>query len=170
MSFSDHTLVWNSDQPSELQAETYRTRADDNRWELVEWFLLAQWLCSVIILLPGAQAIRFPMRIFPYAGNIVLFFAYFERLPSWTRFPGTGWLTLGLLLLLAELLHPDTALIPGSGQIVFCASIFAPAFWAGKVIRDKRRLDRILYLTFLFSASSALVGFVQAKYSLLMPA
>ena len=132
--------------------------------------MLAQWLCTVIIMLPGAQSIRLPMRIFPYAGNISLFFLYFDRIPSWTRFPGTIWLTFVFLLMSLELLHPDTALIPGIGQIILTSSIYAPAFWAGKVIRNKSRLDRVLYLTFFFSATSALVGFVQARYGLLMPA
>lgn len=103
--------------------------------------MLAQWLCTVIIMLPGAQSIRLPMRIFPYAGNISLFFLYFDRIPSWTRFPGTIWLTFVFLLMSLELLHPDTALIPGIGQIILTSSIYAPAFWAGKVIRDKSRLD-----------------------------
>ena len=142
----------------------------DDRWELIEWFLLAQFLCTVIILLPGAQVARFPMRVLPYAGNFVLFFRYFERPPVWSQFPGTTWLALVFALLVAELLHPDTALIPGCGQIIFVTSIFVPAFWGGKAIRDKRRLDRILYLTFIFSAASALVGFIQARYGLLMPA
>ena len=142
----------------------------DDRWELIEWFLLAQFLCTVIILLPGAQVARFPMRVLPYAGNFVLFFRYFERPPVWSQFPGTTWLALVFALLMAELLHPDTALIPGCGQIIFVTSIFVPAFWGGKAIRDKRRLDRILYLTFIFSAASALVGFIQARYGLLMPA
>ena len=132
--------------------------------------MLAQWLCSVIIMLPHAQALRFAMRALPYAGNIALFFACFERLPSWSRFPGTTWLAFVFALLLAELFHPDTALIPGCGQVIFCTSIFLPAFWGGKAIRDTRRLDRVLYLIFFFSATSALVGFVQAKYGLLMPA
>ena len=145
-------------------------RLGNNRWELIEWFMLVQWLCSIIILLPGAQAIRLPMRILPYAGNIVLFFAYLDHIPEWTRFPGTIWLTLVFTLMSAELLHPDTALIPGLGQVLFCASIALPAFWGGKAVRDKRRLDRILYLTFIFNAASAVVGFVQAKYGLLMPA
>src|SRR5215469_7941025 len=122
-------------------------RLGNNRWELIEWFMLVQWLCSIIILLPGAQAIRLPMRILPYAGNIVLFFAYLDHIPAWTRFPGTIWLTLVFTLMSAELLHPDTALIPGLGQVLFCASIALPAFWGGKAVREKRRLDRILYLT-----------------------
>jgi hypothetical protein len=156
-------------QPVDLAA-TDRPIPDENRWQLIEWFMLAQWLCTVIIMLPGAQAIRLPMRILPYAGNLFLFFAYFERPPSWARFPGTMWLSLVFILLLFELLHPDTALIPGMVQMVLCISIFAPAFWAGKAIRDKRRLDRVLYLTFFFNATSALVGFVQARYGWLMPA
>jgi hypothetical protein len=110
------------------------------------------------------------MRILPYAGNLVLFFWYFERSPSWSRFPGTRWLVLVFALMSAELLHPDSTWIPGGGQVIFCTSIFAPAFWGGKVIRDKRRLDRILYFIFFFNAASALVGFIQTKYDLLMPA
>jgi hypothetical protein len=152
------------------QADPQVATSHGHQWELIEWFMLAQWLCTVIIMLPGAQVIRLPMRILPYAGNVFLLFAYFERSPSWSRFPGTMWLSLAFILLVAELAHTDTAPIPGIVQIVLCSSIFAPAFWAGKAIRDKRRLDRVLYLTFLFSATSALVGFVQARYGLLMPA
>jgi hypothetical protein len=152
------------------EAPLHALESSDDRWELLEWFMLAQWLCSVIIMLPGAQAVRLPMRILPYAGNIGLLFAYVERLPPWKRFPGTTSLVLVFALMLVEFLHPDTALIPGLVQVGLSTSIFAPAFWGGKAIRDKRRLDRILYLMFFFSASSALVGFLQAKYGLLMPA
>src|ERR1700730_11870889 len=137
---SEPTSAWNPWQ-AELQTAPDVPESGDNRWALFEWFMLVQWLCSIIILLPGAQVARFPMRVLPYAGNIVLFFAYFERRPSWTRFPGTSWLVLVFALMLVELLHPDTALIPGCGQIIFCTSIFAPAFWGGKAIRDSRRLD-----------------------------
>jgi hypothetical protein len=140
------------------------------RWGLVEWFMLAQWLTSIALMLPGSQAARFAIRALPYAGNAAFLLVYCQKPPSWKRFPGTHYLIIVSTLLAAEMFHPQTSLIPGLAQLVFCSSIAASAFWGGKAIRDKQRLDRLLYMTFFFSATGAVVGFFQAKYGILMPA
>jgi hypothetical protein len=121
-------------------------------------------------MLPKAQALRLLIHVFPFAGNAALLVPYMERSPSWKRFPATRWLLLVFLLLTLELLHPSTAVIPGLAQVAYSFCLSAPAFWGGKAIRDKQRIDRILYLTFVFAATNATVGFVQGKYGVLMPA
>lgn len=143
---------------------------ESRRWSLIEWFMLVQFAAAVVLVLPGGQAARFLIRSLPYLGNIGLLLVYSRRSPSWKLFPGTHWLLLVSVLLAAEMLNPKTALIPGLAQVVFCNAIDVSAFWGGKGIRDKRRLDRILYLTFLFAAAGAVVGFLQAKFGILMPA
>src|SRR5208282_6140613 len=99
-----------------------------------------------------------------------LLILYAHRAPSWKRFPATGLLALALGLMMLEMLHPDTSAFAGLGQIAFTICIAAPAFWVGKVVRNKVQLDRILYLIFLANALGAFVGFLQARYGLLMPA
>jgi hypothetical protein len=151
-------------------ASAASTPQEGQRWSLIEWFMLVEFAASVALVLPGGQGARFLIRSLPYVGNIGLLFVYCQRSPSWKLFPGTHWLILVSVLLATEMLNPKTALIPGLAQVVFCNAIDASAFWGGKGIRDKRRLDRILYLMFLFAAAGAVVGFLQAKFGVLMPA
>jgi hypothetical protein len=142
----------------------------DEGWGYLEAFILIQYLSEGLLLLPGTQSFRFAIRALPYVASLSLLIWYGRQRPSWKEFPGTYWLLLVIALLVVEMLHPDTDPIAGFAQIVFTICIAAPAFWVGKVARTKWRLDRILYLAFLANAAGAIVGFLQARYDLLMPA
>jgi hypothetical protein len=139
-------------------------------WGWLEAFVLIQYLSTGILLLPGAQHVRFIIRALPYLSSGALLAFYAQRSPSWKAFPGTRALILAIILLVINLLQPDTVMIAGVAQVIFTILIAAPAFWVGKVVRDKNRLDRILYLVFIANALGALVGYVQTRYGLLMPA
>src|SRR5208282_2824843 len=147
-----------------------RAAPGQTSWGLLEAFVLLQYLSNAALLLPGAQSLRIAIRALPYLSSFALLILYAHRAPSWKRFPATGLLALALGLMMLEMLHPDTSVFAGLGQIAFTICIAAPAFWVGKVVRNKIQLDRVLYLIFLANALGAFVGFLQARYGLLMPA
>jgi hypothetical protein len=155
---------------TDVPKATVSLSRNEEGWGYLEVFVLIQYLSQGGLLLPGTQSIRFAIRALPYVASLGLLIWYGRQRPSWKEFPGTYWLLSVIALLIVEMLHPDTAPIAGLAQIVFTMCIAAPAFWVGKVVHTKWRLDRILYLAFLANAAGAIVGFLQARYNLLMPA
>ncbi|HEX7956244.1 MAG TPA: hypothetical protein VF508_04830, partial [Pyrinomonadaceae bacterium] len=73
-------------------------------------------------------------------------------------------LTLALIVLAVNLLHPSTDLSAGVAQVVFQLSIAAPVYWASRLRLDRRRLNWILWLMFAFNAASAVLGLLQVYY------
>jgi hypothetical protein len=137
---------------------------------VVETFILIQFLWGALLFLPGAQSFRFYVRALPYVSSLALFAFYYggrRRL----ALPAAGKLVvLALLLLVVNLAHPETQFRAGLAQCLFQFSIAAPVFWAGKVVREARFLNRLLWLTFVANAVNAVVGLLQIYFpAYLMP-
>jgi hypothetical protein len=51
----------------------------DLKWGWIEIFIIIQFLSPGILMLPGAQVIRLPVRVLPYFFSVVLFFVLFRQ-------------------------------------------------------------------------------------------
>ena len=139
-----------------------------DHWGLLEIFILVQFLSPAILMLPGMQVLRMPVRILPYAASVAMFILLFQRRDSRNNLiikaPGSGWLVLVFGLLCLSLFHPNTILKSGIAQLGFQLTILCPIIWTMFARVTVRRLQRILWLCLLCNALSALVGALQVLW------
>ena len=101
---------------------------NDDGWGWVEIFLAIQLLWGTALFVPGAQAVRTPVRALPYLASAAALLYYF-RTPSGEALHGSArWLMASFGLLTLNLLHATTHSLAGVEQIVFQISIAAPIF------------------------------------------
>jgi len=138
--------------------------ADGGRWSWPELFIAIQVLWGLVLFLPGAQGYRVYIRALPYVLSLVSLLHYFRK-GTGEPLPGSGrWLVACFALLLLNLLQSSTHLAAGVGQIVFQASIAAPAFWMARAVRSERRLEELVWLLFVASALASAVGILQVYF------
>jgi hypothetical protein len=130
----------------------------------METFVFSQFLLPAVLFLPGAQSFRIVVRTLPYLFCALLLPVYHAqvkkvRLPTCSRF-----LIAALLLLVLELLHPQSALIAGIAQCCFQLCIALPLYWGFGMVQSAQRLRRLLWLILLANGIGAGVGLLQAVY------
>ncbi|MFL5340335.1 MAG: hypothetical protein ACJ8F7_09295 [Gemmataceae bacterium] len=130
-------------------------------WGLLELFVVAVYLSPALLFIPGAQALRTPIRAIPYLFSLALLVRHWAGGGSRTGWPGQIVLTTALVVLIVALFHPNSSFVGGLAQVVFQVSIAAPAYWAMSETVDRRRVSRFLALLFLLNAASSLVGLLQ---------
>jgi hypothetical protein len=138
--------------------------AASERWGWLEFFTLVQVLWGVCLFLPGSQAFRTYIRAFPYVASLVAVVACVRATGADALVPGARWLVGVGALLGVNLLHESTQMAAGLAQVVFQASIAAPAFWAGKMGHGELRLRRVLWLLLIGSLASAGLGVLQVYF------
>ena len=144
--------------------DEFASATDEESWGFAEAFIALQLLWGLVLFIPGAQAFRPIVRAIPYllsGAAIVYYFRHStgDRLPDSTR-----WLVASVLLLLLNLLHESSHLLAGLAQVVFQASIAAPAFWMARAVRSQRQIERLLWVVFVSSALGAVLGVLQVYF------
>lgn len=131
----------------------------------LELFVAVQYCSTAVLLIPGTQPIRIFVRAFPYVLSLAMLYLIGNTYAGRQRMPPGGMLlTLALVLLAINLLHPSTDLSAGVAQVVFQLSIAAPLYWASRLRLDRPRLDWLLWLIFVSNAASAVLGLLQVYY------
>ena len=137
-------------------------------WGVMEYFVIVQFLSPAILMLPGMQVLRMPIRVLPYAISLALFCFLFQQRSlagrDSIRVPGSGWLVLVLFLLCAGLFHPDTILKSGVAQLGFQLTILCPIFWTMYARVTVRQVHRIMWLCLACNAIGALMGALQVLW------
>jgi hypothetical protein len=144
--------------------EILDTPRDSHRWSWAQVFVAFQLLLGLMLFLPGAQNYRTLVRALPYVTSGAALIYYFkagtgERLPASSK-----WLVATMVLLIANLLHESTHWLAGMAQIVFQLCIAAPAFWMCRAVRSEAHLTRVLWVLFVGSALSSVLGILQVYY------
>src|SRR3954447_1685557 len=129
----------------------------------VEWFALGQTLLPALLLVPGSQAYRLPIRIGAYAISLWAFAAWwFDRGGlSRGKHPASTLIIFTLLWLGLMLLHPDTPSLAGVAQWALYFSILCPIFWATAYVFDRRQLVRALVVLLICNGINSMVGVLQ---------
>lgn len=134
-------------------------------WGWIEVFILIQNLSTVLLFLPESQRYRFVIRALPYGSSLALALLHYNRSKARVLLPpGGGFLAMALLLLGLNLLHPKTIFPAGIAQFIFQLSIAAPILWVSAQVRNKERLERILWILFITNGASAALGLAQVFY------
>jgi hypothetical protein len=130
----------------------------------VEWFVVAQTAIPALLFLPGAQALRLPIRIGAYGATLVGLALWRMRgAPSGERHPAERWLWLIGLWLAIMVTHPSTSSLAGGvAQLGLYVSVFCGVFWTPHLVADRRALVRILALLLVCNGLNATVGVLQA--------
>jgi hypothetical protein len=134
------------------------------RWGWPEdGFLVIFFLSSGLLLIPGAQAFRMPIRAVPYVAPLIFLLLHLGTRSEKKAPPGARLMLLALVLLTLNLFHPETRLLPGLAHWAMTVGIAAPLFWAYK-LTDKQTFWRVLNVCFVCSAANAFVGLLQVYF------
>ena len=138
-------------------------KADGRGW--LELFIAVQYCSTAVLLIPGTQPIRIFVRALPYMLSLSMLYLIGNAYKGRRKMPPGGLLlTLALVILAVNLLHPSTDLSAGVAQVVFQLSIAAPLYWASRLRLERPRLDWLLWLIFVSNAASAVLGLLQVYY------
>lgn len=161
-------MIDSGDPRVESSTSFYSTDSSSGeKWGWIEIFIIIQFLSPGILMLPGAQVIRLPIRVLPYFFSIVLFFVLFrqrEQKKAVLRAPASAWLVFALVVMCLNLFHPTTILYSGLAQFAFQLTIIGPIFWTMFLSITPDRLERVLWICLWCNALSAIVGALQVYY------
>jgi hypothetical protein len=134
------------------------------RWNFPEWFIIAQTLLPALLLIPGTQVIRTPIRVAPYAISLLglVWWWSSRRNPRAGGHPASPWLLIAIIYLGFQMFHPLTnSLLAGTAQVVLYLTILAPVLWAPGLVQGPRHLARLLILLFVCNGINSCVGILQ---------
>lgn len=134
------------------------------RWGWVEVYVAVLFLSSGLLLVPGASALRAPIRALPYLASLALLFYFDDKRRRSGNIPAQTLLLGALLLYAINLFHPTTDPRAGVAQVIFQISVAAPLWWASKAVESREHLDRLLWVILAVNGLNALVGLLQVFY------
>jgi len=129
-----------------------------------EWFALSQTLLPALLLLPGSQAYRLPLRVGAYAISLYAFVLWWlDRAGRKEgKHPAERFLLLVMIVLTASIAHPDTVgLVPGIASVLMYFTILCPLFWARAYVTNRRQLVRVLAILIVCNGINSIVGVLQ---------
>src|SRR5258708_23593881 len=130
----------------------------------MEVFVFCQFLLPAVLFLPGAQSFRTVVRTLPYLSCALLLPVYHSHIKGVKLAPSGRLLIAAFILLVLELLHPESALLAGIAQCCFQLCIALPLYWGTGMVQSSQRLRRLLWLILLANGIGAGVGLLQAIY------
>ena len=132
-------------------------------WGFAEVFVISQSALPAILIMPGTQSIRLPIRVSCFVLPLVAFARYninseLNLRPARTQ----SWLYAVMLLLGVMLFHPSTpSLMGGLAHVGVYFAVMTPLFWAPAFVRTPEQLARILWILLICSGLNAVVGVLQ---------
>jgi hypothetical protein len=132
-------------------------------WGFAELFIISQTVLPAILILPGTQAFRLPIRVSSFALPLAVFVWYninseISVRPSRAQ----SWLFAVMFLLAVMLFHPQTpSFMGGLAHLAVYFAVMTPLFWAPAFVRTPEQLARILWILLICSGVNALVGVLQ---------
>jgi hypothetical protein len=132
-------------------------------WGFAELFVISQSALPAILIMPGTQSIRLPIRVSSFVLPLVAFGWYhinseLRLRPSRAQ----SWLFAVMMLLAVMLFHPSTpSFVGGLAHLAVYFSVMAPLFWAPAFVRTPEHLARILWILLVCSGLNAVVGVLQ---------
>ena len=138
------------------------------RWNLAEWFILAQTFIPALLYLPGSQPLRVPIRVASYGLSLgALVYYWLVARPkgrSKKAHPASAWLIAAMAYLGLMLVHPNTnSLLAGSAQIALYFAVLSPLIWAPSFVENSTRLNRLLWLLLICNGINSFVGVMQVQ-------
>ena len=134
-----------------------------SEWGLVEWFVVSQTLLPALLILPGTQALRLPVRLSAFLMPLaILAYLVLTRSLRLPRHPAVPWLVATVAYLSLMIAHPTTnSPVSGTAQIVLYFSVMSPLFWAPSLVRSPEHLRRLVVILLVTNGINATVGVLQ---------
>ena len=133
-------------------------------WGFPEWFIIGQTALPALLLVPGGQVVRAPIRAAAFLISLLgmVWWWHSKRAPRVQAHPAGAWLLVALAYLGFMILHPDTnSYLAGLAQVALYLAVLAPVFWAPGLVQGPRHLARLLILLFICNGVNSIVGILQ---------
>jgi hypothetical protein len=132
-------------------------------WGFAEWFAISQTALPAILILPGTQAFRLPIRISAFAVSLAALGWYVLTPKAKIRQShAQSWVFAVMALLTLMLFHPSTpSLTGGLAHIAVYFAVMAPLFWAPVLVDTPERLARIMWILLVCAGINSVVGVLQ---------
>jgi hypothetical protein len=132
-------------------------------WGFAEWFAISQTALPAILILPGTQAVRLPIRISAFAISLAAFAWYvLDSKARLGQSRAQSWVFAVMGLLALELFHPSTpSLTGGLAHIAVYFAVMTPLFWAPALVDSPERLARIMWILLVCAGINSFVGVLQ---------
>lgn len=149
--------------PADVKIEPVVAAGTTPRWGFPEVFVICQTLFPALLLLPGSQAIRLPLRIAPFALSLAALGWWLGHLgKGQSLHPAAHWLIAAIFWLAIMIFHPTTnTTTAGLAQTMLYLAVMAPVFWAPMLVRNEQQLVRLLAIILVCNAVNSLVGILQ---------
>jgi hypothetical protein len=132
-------------------------------WGFAEFFIISQTALPALLILPGTQAIRLPIRASAFLVPLAAFVWW--NVNSEIRIAQSrtqSWLFAVMLLLGVMIFHPSTpSITAGVAHAAVYFAVMTPLFWAPALVRTPEHLARLIWLLLVCSGINALVGVLQ---------
>jgi hypothetical protein len=133
------------------------------KWGFAEIFAISQTALPAILMLPGTQVIRLPIRISAFAISLAAFGWYVLNPKAKLRQShAQSWVFAVMALLAVMLFNPSTpSLTGGLAHIMVYFAVMAPLFWAPWFVESPERLARIMWILLICAGLNSVVGVLQ---------
>jgi len=132
-------------------------------WGFAEWFAISQTALPAILILPGTQPARLPIRISAFAISLAAFAWYVISPKAKLRQSrAQSWVFAVMALLAVMLFHPSTpSAMGGLAPLAVYFAVMAPLFWAPALVQTPERLARIMWILLVCAGINSVVGVLQ---------
>lgn len=140
-----------------------RTTATAIPWGFAEIFVIAQSALPAILIMPGTQAIRLPIRMAAFLIPLAVFAWWILNSEARsTASRAQSWVFAVMFLLAVMIFHPSTpTLMGGVAHTAVYFAVLTPLFWAPSFVKSPEHLARLLWLMLICSGLNAVVGVLQ---------
>jgi hypothetical protein len=132
-------------------------------WGFAELFAISQTALPAILIMPGTQPMRLPIRVSAFAISLAAF-AWYVMSPTakLRQSKAQSWVFAVMALLAIMLFHPSTpSLMGGAAHLAVYFAVMAPIFWAPALVRSPERLARIMWILLVCAGVNSVVGVLQ---------
>ena len=129
-----------------------------------EWFAVSQTLLPALLLLPGSQEYRLPLRVGAYVISLYAFVLWWldRAARKEGKHPAERFLILVMIVLTASIAHPDTTgVVAGIASVLMYFTILCPLFWTRAYVTNRRQLVRVLAILIVCNGVNSIVGVLQ---------
>lgn len=132
-------------------------------WGFPEWFIISQSALPAVLILPGTQAFRLPIRVSAFLLPLGAFVWWNLNTEAPTRpARAQSWVFAILVLLGIMVFHPSTSSYEGGlAHVAVYFAVMTPLFWAPAFVRTPEHLARLLWLMLICCGANAVVGVLQ---------
>jgi len=132
-------------------------------WGFAELFAIAQTALPAILILPGTQPMRLPIRASAFLISLAAFAWYLLSPTAKVRqSKAQSWVLAVMFLLAVMLFHPSTpSFMGGLAHIAVYFAVMAPLFWAPAMVQTPEKLARIMWILLICAGVNSVVGVLQ---------